>query len=327
MSIKIRVLFYFCFFLVAIQFLLLKRETEEYDKIKKFAIISCDADDIENKYYAFYLPITAQSWRLVGYEPIVFIVSLNSTFLNEKAILAFKYLNKLNITTIHVKSEAEFQKITAMVSRLLIGLIDETIIGANDFVITSDSDLIPIRKAYYNRFQSEYINLWNPLCCGKFDYNGKKLQMYPMGHIGMKKKLWKDLFNVNEKSESLDSKAVFKLVRKYYNETFIKKNTAISKGDSTWYIDQSIFAVAVNQYVEVEKKAQINLIPMLGKRLDRTSSFEYQITVHHYLDFHAFQGDLNTKWPEIKLFMKQLFSKEMYDFFDKYLNEFLFNIS
>ena len=136
----------------------------------------------------------------------------------------------------------------------------------------------------------------------------------------MKKRLWKDLLNLNDSPETLGSKSVFSLVRKYYNEALIKKSEDIKRGDTTWYLDQTIFAVALHKFQEKERKARINLIPFQGKRLYQITNYDFK--TKDFTDYHAFHEDLKSRSPKFDFVIQQLFEQKIYKLINDYSNEF-----
>lgn len=114
-----------------------------------YVIVSTNID-LENDFYLFFLPITSLCWRRVGYEPIVVLVVKNKVSLNGQPNKIVEYLKLLNIYYLIIETAINNDKIIGMTARLFSALIPNDIIKDEDFVITSDTDLFPIKKIIMN---------------------------------------------------------------------------------------------------------------------------------------------------------------------------------
>lgn len=251
-----------------------EKKGAESQKIGKYAVLAASTI-MEKEFYMFQLPMVAQSWRRVGYEPIVMIIVSDLSDFNYLAQKTIDYLNVLNITVLNVYSEPNYEVMTSMISRLLIGIIPDNIIKDSDFVITTDADLYPIKNSYYE-MKYENINLWNYDCCGYFMYNKKRYKMYSMCHVGMTKKNWREVMGLNKKAHSLNGTIVMELVKMYYGSGLIKTNYEIIRGDDSWYLDQKILSINVNRFIQAEKGQTTNYVHS-GERLDRNLFHESYI--------------------------------------------------
>ena len=211
-----------------------------------YAAISIDLDT-NREFYIFYLPITCLSWRLVNFEPIILAAVSNSTFSSKLVLKTLEYLDYFKFKIIYLNTLPQYSTMVGMISRLLVGLIDE--LSENDFIFQTDADLLPINKSYYNRFDNtssikhfdvSSFQTW----MGEFGYNGTNYMMLFMGHIGMTKKQWREVMQFNDKMK-LDSGIVLNLVKQFYGNSSIKKNNEFTRGDDAWFLDQKI--VSINQ--------------------------------------------------------------------------------
>lgn len=156
---------------------------------KKYVIITSSLE--ENKdYYMFYLPIAAKCWQQIGFQPVLLLISSDYSNLDRLSVKTIEYLDALNITYIQVQAKHKYETITSMVARLLIGIIDNSIIDDDSFVITTDVDLIPINPYYYSlsSMNLDIITVWNAYCCDGFYYSNRRYSMFPMSHVGMVKR-------------------------------------------------------------------------------------------------------------------------------------------
>lgn len=300
----------------------------------QYVLISVNSDDNFRFFYFFYLPFIVEAWKLIEYKSIIFIVSSYADNLDslEKILLlnntlfakCIEYLKKQETNLIVIKTERNYGKITAMISRLFAGVLKN--IDDDDYVITSDSDLIPIRKSYYLIKKKDGITILNGFCCGFIIHKGKKYDMYPMGHIGMKKKIWRDIMNLDSET-IINSSSIIQLVRYNLEDKIVKKDNKILNGDLTWYADQTIVSIKISKYVNDEKKANLVKIGYKGIRFDRKYSdiklLEYLFKNYSLItDFHTFQFDSFKRWDVTNELLKRLFFKEKYLELYEYYKEF-----
>lgn len=170
-------------------------------------------------------------------EKIVLIVSSKSSQINRLANKSIEYLKLFNIKIAYIEAPSNYETMTGMLSRLFVGLLPDDFAAANDFIITSDSDLYPVNKEYYNLLNSNALVAWNAYCCGVFKHEKKYYEMYPISHIGMKKWQWLDVMKINANEYKLNGESILAKISQSYNRSvYIKANNQINKGDSVWFL-------------------------------------------------------------------------------------------
>ena len=294
----------------------------------RFAVISIDFET-KLDFYLFYLPITCLSWRLINFEPIILAVISETTFSNKLVLKTIEYLNYFKFKIIYLKSEPNYSKMTGMLARLFIGVVDE--LSDNDFIFQTDADLLPINKIYYNRFDNtDLIKLFDvssfqsPI--GGFNYKGIHYQMFFMGHIGMTKKQWREVMQFNETTK-FNGNEVLNLVKRFFGDSRIKSNDNIQRGDQVWYLDQYIVSINIHRYLK-RKNTQMykNISP--GIKLDRIWSDEkwldtFKNKYDSINDVHLFHENYKEKLSFLNLLINKLFNKQQQDVLDKYIKEFM----
>jgi hypothetical protein len=303
---------------------------ENFSKMQKFAIISASLESKDN--YMFNLPMVCLSWRRIGFEPIVLIVnsSSSSSSSNPQADLTIHYLNLFKIRIIFIQSLNEYEKIVSMLVRIFAGLILN--LSNNDILITSDSDLYPVNRKYYeiiNNNNNESIYVWNAFCCGYFKHDNENYRMYPISSIAMSKLRWRQVMQLNnETNNELNGDFILKKIAQTFNGTiFIRKNNQISKGDQVWYLDQTWISINIKKYF---KKKSENLIrmPYTGLRLDRAMSKHkwkkaLASNFHSITDCHSFQDKIFKNWKLLNSLFLKLFNSNtnllIKDYYLKYI--------
>lgn len=301
-----------CFFFLFVIFILnfFLKKTRNY-----FVILSSDIDDTETFYYTFYLPLASLAWKKIGYSPIVFLVSSNFNDINYLSKKTIDFLDEIGVQTVKIKSIDGYQKLTSKLSRIFSGFVNDKIINENDYIITSDADLIPINKAYYQVNDIEKITVWNSDCCKSFDVEGNSIKMYPLSHIGMTKSNWIKVTNLNESLrlnlKSLDSTLVLnKLVGIFHDINLIRDNK-LAKETGSWFSDQKMISLMIHNYTKFNN-LKINEIKYNGFRLDRDNEWHKKSLAQNFdkfTDFHLFHEELPKKWSELELFF-EIFAKD-----------------
>lgn len=128
--------------------------------MRKYVTLSVSFEpEMAKDYYIFYLPVTCQAWRRIGYEPIIILVmpdtnekfvdinkllrnipfedenETNKPFqasLNPVQLKVIEYLNLLKVKIFYLKSLRKYEVEIAMVSRIFIGYIGQHYIGINN---------------------------------------------------------------------------------------------------------------------------------------------------------------------------------------------------
>ena len=217
-------------------------------KSKKYAFMSTTLDDN----YTFNILVVVHAWRRINIEPIVLIIKDENQFKckrNSSSDQILQYLNKINVQTLFIHVNQNFSIVISQVIRMFIGILPNDIIQDDDFVMTTDSDLAPLKSAYYNVDMSRInttITVWNAYCCGTFQHvDNKTYTMFPMGHIGMSKKNWRMAIGLDKETYTFDGDSVLKMLLNIYGNDF-KQDEA--KEGFYWNADQRLISFYVNVY-------------------------------------------------------------------------------
>ena len=200
-----------------------RKQQKSQQPNRGFAVISVNLDT-DSDYYLFYLPIVCMSWRIVGFEPIVFAVFSErneSTIVNNKlAKKTIEYLELFNVKLRYLKSLARYSKMSGMLARLLVGIVDDDLVKDDDFIFQTDADLLPINKKFYNRFDDSTdsiklldISSYKDPIKGKYKFKTKNYKMLYMAHIGMQKKQWREVLNLNKLEHKFDGQTILTLIK------------------------------------------------------------------------------------------------------------------
>jgi hypothetical protein len=148
-----------------------------FNNSKNFVLISIDINSNKD-YYMFILPYTTVAWRRLNYEPILFFITEQKNLSSKKQKQLRKttqYLSFLNVTILKVPSHQKYPFMVPMIIRLFSGILPDNLVNDNDFVITSDADLIPVNEKYYIHSSKNSIIIWNAFCCKPFKFKSMSI--------------------------------------------------------------------------------------------------------------------------------------------------------
>ena len=116
---------------------------------RRFAILAVSIHSRLHS-YLFYTPIVAAAWQRIGYEPIVvftgdFTVNSNASLASSLNI-SRALLRRLNVRTFDLQCGVAYAVKIAQLLRIFAGFLPDTLVRDRDFVLTTDSDLIPMRE-------------------------------------------------------------------------------------------------------------------------------------------------------------------------------------
>lgn len=296
------------------------------EKFKNYSVLSVDFNT-KLDWYVFYIPIVALAWRKLGFETIVLGVNSTEIKKNSSAAKTIEYLNLINIKIVHVTPVKGYEKMSGMISRLFIGWID--CIEDDAFVFTTDSDLIPIKKSYYQIENKDSIILLDAFRFGSFDYKNNMYKHYSCQYTGMIKSKWKTIIQAKDDYKyKLDGASILKLVETIYGSNLIRKDRLTQRGDESWWLDQHILSIKIGNYLK-ENSAQIYFEkPYVGLKLDRIhSNSEWNLVFNskwnNVIDCHLFHETYVLKFKKLKDLFRKILSNNEIIIIEKYMKEFL----
>lgn len=143
---------------------------DSFSELKKYVVISCDS----TREYAFYLPLSAEVWRSVGYEPIVLLIGTDwRTGSLPWTVTTINRLINLSVETHIIDLPPRTTHSTAaQLARLFaaaeLGLAQKQADEDHIYVLVVDVDAWPLDPAHYttHRDWSRRVHLYNAFCCG-----------------------------------------------------------------------------------------------------------------------------------------------------------------
>ncbi len=296
------------------------------ERPKRYTILSCSiTGSFKEQQYCFYIPIAIMAWKRIDYDCLV-VISIFKKYKIDKANLkAIETIKSLGVKLVIIEIEHEniaMVRLFSMVSRIFSGAIDT--INDDDFILTSDSDLVPIRNTSYLFKNIDHINLFNAFCCDKFEYLNKSYQMYALSNIGMKKKYWREVMQL-DKEFKFSAVSVLGYISKEFREKF-NESLELHAGESLWYMDQYLVSIRIGDY-EAEHGDILRKFSQRGYRLDRADVSFWETMdekrLRDYVDSHLFQSPgIFEKWNLLQRFFKIIFNETDFQFIENYYREY-----
>ena len=147
---------------------------------RRFAIFACSIHSTTLA-YSFYTPITAASWKRVGYETIVIFVGdfTLPNVLTARLNLSRTYLKYVGANIIDVQCNVSYAIKLSQLVRVFAGFLPDSIVHDDDDIITGDSDLMPLKASEYQPTKGTDGFIFNAFCCGSFQRRKRTYRMFP----------------------------------------------------------------------------------------------------------------------------------------------------
>ena len=311
-------------------------------KPRRFAIFSASIHSTL-RCYLFYTPIVAAAWQRFGYEPIVVLVgdwtNTSSPALQAQLNLTETFLQRLNVHSIRFQCNRTYEVKIAQLVRIFGGYLLPTIIKDDDYILTTDSDLIPLMSEDYELRENISGVIFNACCGGFFERRNKSYRMYSMSHICLRKRIWRDLFlqsiqhkellnsTANRTLLSLNVTLSFEIISLYARQEFLDLyDSNMIKGDAAWYMDQMYVSMLLHEYAK--KTPQIRIGKQMWQRFrlnPQFSELEWQPQkIKQYGDVHLVHDQIFQayRWKLFQNLLGILFQPTLINEIEQYYQKF-----
>jgi hypothetical protein len=319
-------------------------------KPRQFAIFASSIHSILRS-YIFYTPIAAAAWQRIGYEVIVVFVgdftnNNSNASLSVQLNLSRTFLQRLGVHILNFQCDKSYSVKMSQLVRIFAGYLSDTLVSDDDYILTTDSDIIPINKQDYQLKANTSGFLYNAFCCGSFERRGKSYHMYPLSHICLSKKIWRDLF-----LESIQRKEIFNSNLSFLNPILLSDkapfsfetislytrqefgqmyDSNMSKGDSAWYMDQVYSSMLITDYSKKHPNIIINKRSKTSRRLDpHLPDFMWEPErLQKFGDAHIIHDEIfySYRWKPFKNLLFLLFNSSLANDFDFYYKQYTLDL-
>jgi hypothetical protein len=138
---------------------------------------------------------------------------------------------------------------------------------SSDYLITTDSDLWPLRREHYIPRPGSDIVLVHSACCGYFSGNNKSYQHLPMSNIGASVSTWLQITNDNHSIIARDAESILDYLQDVFGE--MARNPVVV-GQPAWYMDKLIVSIRIAEWMENHPNRSVHRVSDSGfSRIDR----------------------------------------------------------
>ncbi|KZS12490.1 Uncharacterized protein APZ42_022657 [Daphnia magna] len=105
-------------------------------------------------------------------------------------------------------------------ARIFVANMDDFPGKLSDYIITTDSDLWPLKKEHFIQPEGSNrpLTLVHSQCCGPFTFDGRNYTMFPMSHIAASAATWKEIVNFNSSVVAKDSASILEYLKQVFGE-------------------------------------------------------------------------------------------------------------
>lgn len=310
---------------------------------RRFAIFACSIHATVAA-YTFYTPLTAASWKRIGYEAIVVFVGdfTKPNVLTARLNISRNYLKHVGAHIVDLQCNESYSIKLSQLARVFSGFLPDTIVQDDDNILTGDSDLMPLKASEYQPTPGTNGFIFNAFCCGQFDRRGKSYTMYPMGHVFLQKKAWRAMvLESKQRAELLtnatdqqtkellseNAKLSFEMITIYSRHEF--KNVydqRMDKGDAAWYMDQILCSMLIADYQEKHKNFTLSKRGR-ADRLDRAYGMNFwdRDKFDQFGDAHLKHDEIlqESNWKIFNKLLKALFNETVVNLFNDYHKQYM----
>ena len=218
----------------------------------RYAVFACNTPPADPKSrrqydYAFYLPLTVLAWDRIGFKSIVIIIGDRDEWrANPPLWHILVHLEATKAEIIFLNASVDNAVMLSQTSRIFVANMNQFAGKTQDFIMTTDSDLWPLREAHYAPEPPKKLVLVHSHCCGNFVFKNQSYRMIPMSNIGATAATWRQILN-DHRTTANDAESILN----YYQQDFgdqVRREVIYASAD--WFLDQKMISVRVQQWID-----------------------------------------------------------------------------
>lgn len=270
-----------------------------------FAVFACSTPTNSSHRgfdYAFYLPLTVLAWKRIGFESVVLLIGSQKEWKDHPALsLVLESLAELNAPVIFIDAEKNHRMMLSQTSRIFTANLAAYPGRDQDYLITSDADLWPLKRSHYVPRVNCSLVLVHSQCCGHFKHLNQSYRMLPMGNIGASAATWREINGAP--ADIKDQDAILNYLEKVFGS---KVRDDVGFASDEWYYDQKLVSIRISEWIH--RGTNQNFVFEVSddglSRIDRASWHPENIhlsSLGSYFDAHLIlDGYLPEKWSTIR---------------------------
>jgi len=276
---------------------------------RKYAVFTSSIYDSDSVSYAFDLPLTAMTWKRIGFDSIIIIAGDPQAQQHKRQpwiqFLMDTLIDKEHILVMVLKRVPASQATSiSQVSRLFAASLlqydknDATI--QNIYIVTTDADIWPIAKSFFVLPPGKDI-LHGDI--GKFQIENMTVIQAPLSYIGMKIRTW---HSVMTQSGLLLMPNTTGEIVKYFGGMF---HDNVTHGGPGWGIDQVMISLRLHQWKiknEDEQRIHVYQRHFGPDRIDR-NNWPMVYNINRKVDAHILKrGHQQKQWKRLMILLTKM---------------------
>jgi hypothetical protein len=238
-----------------------KRLEDQHDvgDAQRFVVLSASVTDVVHETpYSVLLPLSARSWLVAGFRPIILLAVNNPA---EWQISSFGNLLVQELETIPgvliyiIPSPSKFIEVPmSQVSRLFASfLVPDS--ELDSYLRVSDADMIIYQSWPFRTENISGVHVYNGDCC---------LPQRPMHSIGMSVRLWRQLFSatLDIPIRRCSAEELAQILTSWLVRQGVKENKPMSWARREWSLDQVLAGQVINN---MRKNVRLTVSPVMGR--------------------------------------------------------------
>lgn len=283
------------------------------DRRRYFAVFGCSTPDRTGTHrgfdYAFYLPLTVLAWKRIDFESLILIIGERKDWRSHPALsYVLDTLDGLPAATVvFIPSKVENRMMLSQTARIFVANMKSFPGASSDHVMTTDSDLWPLRKEHFHlppgmmTMERNRLILVHSQCCGTFSHGGRSYAMLPMSHIGASAATWRQMINANTTGMMLaanDSASILHYFRQVFGERVYQRVVFAS---DDWYLDQKLISIRFDEWISLRNPDDyLYKVSDAGfQRIDRAGWNVDGIDPNHFANYFDAHLPLNGFVPKV----------------------------
>ncbi|XP_045215804.1 uncharacterized protein LOC123566045 [Mercenaria mercenaria] len=288
----------------------------------RWIIMSLAVSTMMSRGYEFCLPIVVAAWKQIGWHSLIFVVESSNVW-NTSTVLKLVRDQTLDIdpTARFVRIPVSHNPVSfAQVSRLF-AILFAPWIRPNDLVMTTDIDLIPIKKNIFDEVEKSDISLLNTNCCGSFIWNNTEISMQPMSYVAMSAKNWLKVMDIRRPFEKNETHAHY--INSWLTQNYgkvIPSKDVVKGGNAVWFLDQRVVSIQLYKTsLKTYKRPQRTSLERADRARDNSwTNFKRFMDAHMYYD--SFKG---AQWNRTFRLITYIFSVDVSEKLKFYREQFV----
>lgn len=253
-----------------------------------------------NHDYLFFVATSCLVWYHFGFKPLLLAIGDPEEWKEHKRgnLMLWQCRERAMAEVVFVPEIEGMRRSTvAQMSRIYASAFVD---NPDDFLLTSDIDMWPLDKDWYQPRDPDKIHLHGANLM-------KHVNQYPISYIGMKVKHWRSVMNLRQ--EMTAPEAAVQLLKSDYQSVM----GASDDGMKAWCCDEKLFSTRLHQFAQPDLHLRIDRVGsrhgFVGGRVDR-GNWVPPAPREKLVDAHLLRPGYDAHWENLKKLLSTILAPE-----------------